>query len=106
MGSGRDRGQCAETWDLVPVSQVGGNGIMRKVKTLRRWTVKALGLLLLLSAIFLGGAARAQTPAAAKAPPITYTKNTVFHLPVQMDERTRAGLREVCLYVKAGSTEW
>lgn len=43
---------------------------------------------------------------AAKLPKMTYTKNTVFHLPVQMDERTRANLREVCLYVKAGASDW
>ena len=79
---------------------------MKALKTIRRWTVKALGLSLLAGAMVLGSPTLAQGPSPAKLPKVTYTKNTTFHLPVQMDEATRAGLREVCLYVKAGSADW
>src|SRR5262249_2600347 len=72
----------------------------------RRLTVRALWLLMLLPAVVLGGAARAQSLPSAQVPKMTYTKNTTFHLPVQMEERTRANLREVCLYVKSGTAEW
>ncbi len=79
---------------------------MKKLKAVRRWTVRVLGLLLLVSALFVSGAAMGQGPPASQLPKITYTKNTIFHLPVQMDEKTRASMREVCLYVKAGNGEW
>jgi hypothetical protein len=72
----------------------------------RRFTVRALGLLVLVSALIFGSGAAAQSPPAAQLPKVTYTKNTVFHLPVQMEERTRGNLREVCLYVKSGSGDW
>ncbi|MCS7045364.1 MAG: hypothetical protein NZO58_03305, partial [Gemmataceae bacterium] len=35
-----------------------------------------------------------------------YTKTSEFKLPIQMDERTRATLERVCLYVKSGSGDW
>jgi hypothetical protein len=78
--------------------------MMTKI-SLRRFTVRALGLLVLVSAMVLGGKALGQNPQ-PQLPKITYTKNTIFHLPVQMEERTRASLREVCLYVKSGTADW
>lgn len=63
------------------------------------------GLALILSP----GRAAAQPAEPAKAPPLprkTFTKNMVFNLPVQMDERTRALLRQVNLHVKRGSGPW
>src|SRR5262249_5431623 len=36
----------------------------------------------------------------------TFTKNTTFHLPIQMDEKVRVQLREVQLYVKSGASDW
>ena len=79
---------------------------MMQLITLRRWTVRCLSALILMSGIVLGGSALAQSPTATQLPKMTYTKNTIFHLPVQMDERTRANVREVCLYVKSGSGDW
>lgn len=35
-----------------------------------------------------------------------YTNKNVFHLPVQIDPKTRGSLREVCLYVKVGQSDW
>jgi hypothetical protein len=84
----------------------GGKGHMMNLILLRRWTVRALGLLVLVAAIVLGGAASAQSPPSAQLPKMTYSKKTEFHLPVQMEERTRVNLREVCLYVKTGSGDW
>jgi hypothetical protein len=79
---------------------------MMRLKTLRRFTVRCLRVSVLLAGLGLGGTALAQSPAASQLPKMTYTKNTVFHLPVQMDERTRANVREICLYVKSGSGDW
>jgi hypothetical protein len=72
----------------------------------RRWTVRTVGFLAMAAALFLAPAAPAQPPSSAKLPKMTYTKNTVFHLPVQMDDKDRANVREVCLYVKSGSADW
>ena len=89
----------------LPSLQGGGKRVMMTKISLRRFTVRALGLLVLVSAMVLGGKALGQNPQ-PQLPKITYTKNTIFHLPVQMEERTRASLREVCLYVKSGSADW
>lgn len=35
-----------------------------------------------------------------------YTNKTKFHLPVRIEDRVRAGLREINLYVKHGQAEW
>src|SRR5437588_10260586 len=86
-----------------PASKVGEKRVMIEFILLRRWTVRCLGLLVLLSAMVLGGAALAQHPSSAQLPKLTYTAKTVFRLPVQMDERTRANVREVCLYVTSGT---
>jgi hypothetical protein len=78
------------------------------IKRIYRWrlTMRALRSFVLVSAVVLGGKAAAQGPPSTQFPKMTYTKNTVFHLPVQMEERTRANLREVCLYVKSGTSDW
>jgi hypothetical protein len=84
---------------------------MNMLKPLGRFTVRSLSAAIL--AIALDGATPAscaQAPAApsseAAAVKKTYTKNTVFNLPIHMDERTRASLERVCLYVKAGDGAW
>src|SRR5439155_10241923 len=61
--------------------------------------------------VWLAGAARGQGPAPSAALDAQkkskiYTNKNLFHLPVQIDQRTRGNLREVCLYVKAGSGDW
>ena len=70
-----------------------------------------LKLLVLLAAamwswVAAPGIGPTEQPCQAPLPKMTYTKNTVFHLPVQMEDRTRANLREVCLYVKSGTGDW
>ena len=79
---------------------------MMRLSMMRRWTVRCLRVSVLLAGLGLGGTALAQAPSASQLPKMTYTKNTIFHLPVQMDERTRANVREICLYVKSGSGDW
>jgi len=58
----------------------------------------------------LGGLARAQAPSGGPASNSSsnkiFTSKTVFHLPIKIDERLRADLREVYLYVKDGSGAW
>src|SRR5687767_11545269 len=101
MGNGRVGASAPRPGKVpFPASQVGER-LMIELNSLRRWTAKGLKLLVLVSGLVSGGTALAQGPT-AKLPKATYTKNTTFHLPVQMDERTRANLREVCLYVKSG----
>jgi hypothetical protein len=52
----------------------------------------------------------AQTPHAAAAdpaaPPKIFTRRSVLHLPITLDARSRAEVREVYLYVKYGSGDW
>jgi hypothetical protein len=83
---------------------------MNMLKPLGRFTVGSLSALALLGALECGSVALAQAPAARSDAPAgvkkTYTKNTVFNLPVHMDERTRAALERVCLYVKSGNADW
>jgi hypothetical protein len=77
-----------------------------------RWTVRSLRVAALTGGLALGtSAAFAQFPAAppssvAAATKKTFTKNTAFNLPIQMDERVRASLREVQLHVKTGVGDW
>lgn len=84
---------------------------MTLLKPLGRWTVRTLRALTLAAAL-LGatGAVMAQTPATARAPASMpkriYTKTTEFKLPIQMDEKSRASLERVCLYVKNGTGDW
>lgn len=75
-------------------------------RKLRRWTVRSMASAALASALLVGGQGQAQYPQAKQLPKITYTKNTTFHLPVQMDDKTRTNLREVCLYVKINNGDW
>src|SRR5262245_20897625 len=84
------------------------------MKNWRRWTVRSLRAAALTTTIAGGSAAFAQyhaAPAANQASPAaatkkTFTKNTTFNLPIQMEERVRATLREVQLYVKTGASDW
>ncbi len=48
------------------------------------------------------GATRPQ----AALPKRIYTKTSEFKLPIQMDDKTRANLDRVCLYVKSGDAAW
>lgn len=82
-----------------------------KFRTLRRWTVRSLRVAALVGVLALGAVSvRGQSapPAAGRtfATKKTFTKNTTFNLPIQMDERTRGTLKEVHLYVKTGSADW
>lgn len=56
------------------------------------------------------GAALAGLPHAAHAQSadkaVIHTNKTVFNLPVKIDDRNRAGLREIRLYVKSGAADW
>src|SRR5437899_454299 len=88
-----------------------GKRTMKLLNPLRRWMARTLRALALLAAASAAvPIATAQTPAAARAPAalprLIYTKSTEFRLPVQMDERTRANLECVCLYVKCGAADW
>ncbi len=82
-----------------------------KVAALRRWTVRSLKVAAL-TGILAWSAAIGEAQQAAPSigspatPKRTYTKNTSFSLPIQMDESVRATLKEVRLYVKTGSSEW
>jgi len=64
------------------------------IDTLRRWVFSGVATLA------LAAAAGAQGPA-----PI-YTKNGVLQLPVQLDERARAEIAEVKLYVRGPAGKW
>lgn len=82
-----------------------------KFTPLRRWTIRTLKVAALTGffawSATVGDAQQATPnsgiPAALKR---TFTKNTSFSLPIQMDESVRATLKEVRLYVKIGSSEW
>src|SRR5436309_8915216 len=80
-----------------------GEGVMRRFTRFGRWTARglrvlALGAALAVPATLAHGQTAGSSPYAA--PKKTYTKNLSFDLPILMDDATRAGLREVCLYVK------
>ena len=73
-----------------------------------RWTVRSLrALTLAAAAAGLTAAATAQD-ADSKAGGLkkTFTKTTTFKLPIQMEDRIRANLKEVQLYVKSGNGDW
>jgi hypothetical protein len=84
---------------------------MKLLKPLGRWTARTLRALVLTAGV---GAtiqvAAAQMPPTARTPAalpkLIYTKSTEFKLPIQMDDRTRANMDRVCLYVKCGSGDW
>src|SRR5690348_224754 len=87
--------------------------------TKRWWTVRSLRVAALTAGLGLGGLALTSVATAQNGPARsgpdhswnggakkTFTKNTTFHLPIQMDEKVRAQLREVQLYVKNGTSDW
>lgn len=84
---------------------------MDLLQPLGRWTVRTLRMLTLTAAV-AGSvqAASAQAPTAPRTqsalPKCIYTKTSEFKLPIQMDEKTRASLDRVCLYVKSGNADW
>jgi hypothetical protein len=65
---------------------------------------RSIGLLSLLAALAVASPAHAQTGAAENGK--FYTKQQVFHLPINIDDKTRSGIREVLLYVKAPGSDW
>jgi hypothetical protein len=69
------------------------------VTSLMRWLGGALALVAGISPTW------GQEPP-AHGPKKIYTHSTVFRLPVQIDDRERAGLKELKLYVKAVPGEW
>src|SRR5262245_5756708 len=121
MGGGRSWGVNGGGAGAPRTRRLGESG-MKCMKTIRRYSARSIKLLALGSALAWGGQALGQLPnappplprdgmsstsgtssssaAQSKLPKITYTKNTVFHLPVQMEPAMRSSLREVCLYVK------
>lgn len=78
------------------------------MRSLRRWTVRSLRALTLAAAAagFTAGAAAQDVDSRASNFKKTFTKTTTFKLPIQMDERIRANLKEVQLYVKSGNGDW
>lgn len=66
-----------------------------KIYTLRRWVLATVA-----------GVALGVGPAAAQSPPPIFTKNAALRLPVQLDERARAEVAQVKLYVRGPSGRW
>ena len=62
---------------------------------LKRWALAAVT-----------GLALAGGPAAAQTPPPIFTKNAALRLPVQLDERSRAEVAQVKLFVRGPSGRW
>ena len=83
---------------------------MTLLNPLGRWTVRTLQAVTLAAGLLgMAGALVAQSPAArspASLPKRIYTKTSEFKLPIQMDDKSRASLERVCLYVKSGSGDW
>lgn len=80
-----------------------------KLTSIGRWTVRSLRAAALTAGLVCGTAAVLAQAPGSSAPTQTkktYTKNTTFNLPIQMEERVRATLREVQLYVKTGNGDW
>ena len=76
-----------------------------------RWTVKSLKVaamtgLLAWSVADVGAQYSPQNSARPVGVKKTFTRNTTFNLPIQMEEVTRATLAEVHLYVKTGTGDW
>ena len=84
---------------------------MNLLKPLGRWSARTLRALVLTAGVSATVQfAAAQMPPAARTPAalpkLIYTKSTEFKLPIQMDDRTRANMERVCLYVKCGNGDW
>ncbi|MBI3411184.1 MAG: hypothetical protein HY040_22850, partial [Planctomycetes bacterium] len=45
-------------------------------------------------------------PASSQLPKIHYTRSSTFTLPVNMPEKAKANVSEICLYVKTGAGDW
>lgn len=75
---------------------------MSLIKRWRRWTARMLHVGCLTSALFPGWAWAQDVAKTDKH----YTKNMVFHLPVDMPATTRLETKEVCLYVKQNGGDW
>src|SRR3954470_6712947 len=82
------------------------------LSTLGRWTVRSLQVAVL-TANLAGAASTAYaqmnavpTASPGAVPKRTFTKNTTFNLPIQMDERVRSTLSQVQLYVKNTNSDW
>jgi hypothetical protein len=74
-----------------------------------RWRARGATLLLLAGAV-VDSAALAQSPngpaATDPGPATVHTNKTEFRLPIRIDERARAGLREITLYVRHLPGDW
>jgi hypothetical protein len=75
-------------------------------KLSRPWMNRAVRLLHLVFVFSLGARVNGQEPSESGLPKKTYLKKGTIHLPVQMDERVLANLKEIRLYVKDGNGEW
>src|SRR5262245_46403491 len=91
---------------------IWGRHHMQLLRPLGRWTTTLRAVML---AATIAGAthfATAQTAPATGArsqtamPKRIYTKNAEFKLPIQMDDKSRAAVDRVCLYVKCGDAAW
>ncbi|MFO0863904.1 MAG: hypothetical protein U0744_04495 [Gemmataceae bacterium] len=78
------------------------------MRFLGRWTVRSLRAMTLAAVAFGLSAAASAQDADSKAGGLkkTFTKTTTFKLPIQMEDRVRATLKEVQLYVKSGNGDW
>jgi hypothetical protein len=65
---------------------------------------RSVSLMAVATVLAIAGAAHAQTGAAENGK--FYTKQPTFHLPINIDDKTRNGIQEVQLYVKAPGSEW
>src|SRR5262249_28797873 len=108
-----------------PPTSVGGAGPLRidsgenRMGTCKRglrfgaWALFGLGA----GGVYLAGSAQAQPGTTSGMAPAgtmpaepqkkkVYTNKSIFHLPVVIDPKTRANLREIRLYVKQGAADW
>src|ERR1700677_1332479 len=67
------------------------------------WLRRSVGLLSLASALTVASPAHAQVAADNGK---FYTKQQVFHLPINIEDKTRSTIREVVLCVKVPGGEW
>src|SRR5262245_34074291 len=81
------------------------------LEPLGRWTATTLRAFTLAAALTgtvqIAAAQTAPAPRSQTALPTRlYTKSAEFKLPIQMDDKPRATLDRVCLYVKCGDAAW